>query len=144
MGVLGLICETKKTALSMTLNELVWETILIRFLIIGFLVFIKHFVAKFNYNIPYRTLYFLNYLEIQLAMNLVRAAINFSSLKLQDLMTYIIQNNQIRQVPSFRKNLFDNLDKFLTRLNLSCPILAKLIKNRYTEVWGLIWLYSKF
>ncbi|KAL5255601.1 hypothetical protein ACHWQZ_G010989 [Mnemiopsis leidyi] len=50
-----------------------------------------------------------------------------------DLMTHIIKNNQIRQVPSFRKNLLDNLDKFLSRLNFSCPILSRLVKNRYTE-----------
>ena len=53
---------------------------------------------------------------------------------LQDLMTHIIKNNQIRQVPSFRKNMLDNIDKFLARLNFSCPILNRLVKNRYTEV----------
>ena len=49
-------------------------------------------------------------------------------------MTYIIKNNQIRQVPSFRKNMLDNIEKFLARLNFSCPILNRLVKNRYTEV----------
>ena len=49
-------------------------------------------------------------------------------------MTHIIKNNQIRQVPSFRKNMLDNIDKFLARLNFSCPILNRLVKNRYTEV----------
>ena len=49
-------------------------------------------------------------------------------------MSYIIKTNQVRQVPAFRKHLFDNVDKFLSRLNLSCPILEKMVKNRYTEV----------
>lgn len=48
-------------------------------------------------------------------------------------MLHIIKNNQIRQIPSFRKNLLDNIDKFLSRMNSSSPILTRLSKNRYTE-----------
>ena len=59
-------------------------------------------------------------------------------------MTHIIKHNQTRQVPAFRKNLTDNMDKFLTRLNLSCPILKRLVSNRHTEVISLISLVMKF